>query len=68
MLCPLRKMIKSADFDECYKERCEWWITKFFPHCAITNIALSIEKFTSQSRHYSSYPEYDVDSNKPEGR
>jgi len=26
MLCPLRKLVKSAAFEECYKEGCEWWV------------------------------------------
>ena len=26
MFCPLRKRVNSASFEECYKEKCEWWI------------------------------------------
>lgn len=36
MLCPLRKMVKSATFEECYKEKCSWW---FVDSCAIQAIA-----------------------------
>lgn len=44
MLCPLRKMIKSADFDKCYGEKCEWWCdsTHYIDSCAIKIIALHL--------------------------
>jgi len=38
MLCPLRKIVKSATFVECYREECEWWIDDepdFEGHCTL---------------------------------
>ena len=47
MLCPLRHRIKSSTFEECYKEKCEWWIEvtneemgEVYGQCSITHLAL----------------------------
>jgi hypothetical protein len=56
-LCPLRKRIKSADFEECYREKCEWWIKEFplkprWEHCAITIFGILMnEKLRNQERN-----------------
>ena len=44
MLCPLRKLVKSAAFEECYEEKCCWWIlsSQFIDSCAIQIITLML--------------------------